>query len=170
MVAQSTLSYRQLYKLFGYNKELDLEAIINELLYSISDVKYIETSPACDLSRSDVFATVVFPYHVFDKKNVKPYLEHQTGTKFLLRMDARLHALYLKRKELKKLRWFNIFKWVSLRREISKLSSQLIAVKDVFAFFAYKAKRMGISVNMLHKKITDAAETYSPYKDLIFSM
>lgn len=159
-MGQSTLSYRQLYKLFGYNKELDIEAIINELLYSISDVKCLEASPTCDFSFHDHGSMAMLPYRVFDKKCLPPYLEHKTGIKSLMRMDARLHALHIKYKELKNLKWFKFCQWFKIRREIFKLSSQMIAIKDVFAFFAYRAKRMGLPISKLHKQITDTAETY----------
>lgn len=167
---RSTLSYGQLYELFGYNEKLDFATIIEELLFSISDVEYIDSLPVPNMACGDIHSCFISSYYVFRKTRLSQYLSYQAGYKLLMRMEARLRTIAIKRTELKEIKWFKISQWFSLKREIAKLSSQTVSIKNVFAFFAYKANRMGVSVKKLHQQITDAAETYSPQMNSFYSL
>lgn len=163
MVAQRALSYGQLYQLFGYRKALDLEAIIEELLFSISVTEYSPAVYSFSGLAGDSLtpAASPMPYHVFKKENLPEYLSHKTPLQNLYRMDARMRVIQLIKKELKLLSWYQISKWIKLHIELRKLCSPLIPIKEVFSFCAYKASKMGLSPAALHAKMKDRAESYS---------
>ena len=163
---QPMLSCGQLYQLFGFRKKLDFDAIIDELLYSISEIKYSDapiSNYSClsgDLLNAS--AMPVIPYRVFEKEKLPEYLDYKSSRMFLRRIEVRLRAIMRKKAEIKALRWYNFSKLFKLYTELHKLSSLTVPVKDVFSFFGHRAKKVGISLEKLHTRMKKAAEVYEP--------
>lgn len=165
MVVYPTFSCGQLYKLFGYKKKLNFDAVINELLYSISETVYSEATfypSGTSLDPLNSTAPPIIPYRVFKKEKLPQYLAHKSSRQLLYRIEARMRVIELKKAEIKALSWYKISQWFKLRLELSELSSLTIPVKDVFAFLGYRARQMGISLEKLHSRMKNAAEGYNP--------
>lgn len=165
MATQPMLSYGQLYQLFGYGKKLNFDKIINELFYSISEIKYSDApvgyyNPSGDLMSPSPIQ--VMSYRVFEKDKLPEYLAYKSSRMFLRRIEVRMRGIKRKKAEIKALKWYNFFKLFSLYAELRKMSSFVVPVKDVFSFLEHRAKKMGISLEQLHTKMVSAAENYNP--------
>lgn len=167
MLLQETISYRQLYQLFGYKKELDLEEIFSSLLFSISPIGYddLEKMPpsviASDgLSMSNEAAIYLFP-NLCKAKDVLPaYLSVKYTYRDMLGIETKLCTICRKKKELSSIPWYCLRKKYSLWREISKYFGLRLDIKMVFAYFEYRAKNSGIMLTELHMKFKEYAKNY----------
>lgn len=165
MIRCSTLSYGQVYRLFGYRKALDIDTIIDELFYAISVMEISQINYA-SMDTSDLFTSnAMYSFHpVFKKEYLEEYLAHKTSRMFLYRLEARMRVIYMKKAEIKQIKWYHLFKLSKLHLELFRLSSSKIQIEDAFAFLAYKAQKMGISTEKIHELMKNKAKNYSVSK------
>lgn len=166
MINLPYLSYEQLYQLFGYKTPLDLEKIFDMLLFSISvvDTKTVGYSPMRTIDNGTNLLPEVYVYLYpqlkASKAELPKYLGKPYAYKEMLRIDARMRLLQMKKLETKQISWYKFWKKIKAYQEICNLSEPQVDIQLAFQLLEYRAKQEGISKKELHTQFRQYAETY----------
>lgn len=165
MITHPFLSYEQLYRLFGYKKEVNLEEVFDVLLYSISELSsaHIIIYPSrhiCFDYPAETTAVYIYRELKATKNSLPKYLEQSHPFRAMLRIDARLRTLEIKMKELADIKWYQFKRWKNKRKEVFFISEQKVRIEDVFGYLEYRARQEKISPSNLYKKFKEFAENY----------
>ena len=167
MIAQSLISYGQIYDLFGYKqKELDLDGIFDVLLYSISVVnpedfgKYPIPQDYNGAIPSYEISLYLTPELSKAKDELHKYLGKPISYRKVLGIEARLRSIQLKRQEWDQISWWQFAKLYETYCDLCKLEDEKIDIKDVYTYLEYCTQRLGMANDDLYQKFKSFAETY----------
>lgn len=167
MLAQSNISYKQLYQLFGYRKEMELERIFDALLYSISEINpdNLHYAPATATPYNEALpflADVVYLYPELKKArySLPQYLGKRYSPKRMQQINGQLKKLDQVVNSRRQTPWYRWMKRQKLSQKIAELGSEKIDIQTVFQFFDYRAKEEKINRDALHCRFKTYAETF----------
>ena len=168
MLLQESMSYKQLYQLFGYKRELNLEEIFSSLLYSIAPVDYsdFEKIPPSVIAQGDSLLpsndamVYLFPNLCKAKEMLPAYLSVKYGYKDMLKIETRLCLIKKERRELASIPWYCLRKKFAIWQKLRRYYGEYVDIKMVFAYLEYRAKNCGVTLTELHAKFKEYAQSY----------
>ena len=166
MILQETMSYKQLYQLFGYKRKVKLWNVFPSLLYSITPIDEDEDNMVSPMYFVDgislSYATMIrmFPNFSKAKDNLSQYLYVKYSKDDMRKIDFSLQIIELNTKKLSSISKLRFYKRWVLKREIRELSKSSVDIRDVFAYLKYSAERAGISQQKLEEYFKNYAETF----------
>ena len=163
---QPYLSYEQVYRLFGYQKEIEMEQVFYELFYSISSISNDASNPFGLVMQQDsnfslADAPLIFIQEFQEaKKNLPNYLGKKSDPQTMFEIDVRLRFIRMIENKLRQIPFWDLARKIKIKRRMVRQKKEQLPVQTVFQYLEYRAAQDGVDVKKLHTAFKEFAEKF----------